>query len=59
MFDLRFTRNLAATTVVVTLLSIGLAEVHHRPETAAKQQSFLRLERAMKIGLVVKAQQFR
>ncbi|MBE9127813.1 MULTISPECIES: hypothetical protein [unclassified Coleofasciculus] len=57
MFNLTFTRNLAATTVILTLVSLGLAEVHNHPETTPKQQRFQQIESGMKMVVVVKTQQ--
>ncbi len=59
MLDLTFTRNLAATAIILTLTSVSLAEVYRNPETSAKQQTVSRLQGAMKMGVVIKAQQLR
>lgn len=56
-YKLLFTRNLIVTVMLVTLGSIGLNEVYNLPETAAKQQRFLPIESAVKMGIVVKSLQ--
>ncbi len=59
MFNLTFTRNLVATTLVLTLLSLGLAEIHDHPETTAKDNRFQPIGDGMKVVAVMKAQQLR
>lgn len=56
-YNLLFTRNLIVTLILVTLGSIGLNEVYHLSETATKQQRFLPIESAIKMGVVVKTLQ--
>ncbi|HEY9599126.1 MAG TPA: hypothetical protein V6D33_15780 [Cyanophyceae cyanobacterium] len=55
--NLVFTRNLIVTVLLATSGSIGLNEVYHSPETAAKQQRFFPIESAVKMGVVVKTLQ--
>ncbi|HEY9650006.1 MAG TPA: hypothetical protein V6C95_05035 [Coleofasciculaceae cyanobacterium] len=52
--NLVFTRNLIVTVMLVTVGTIGLNNAYHSPETVAKQQRFLPIERAVKMGVVVK-----
>ena len=59
MFDLTFTRNLSATLIVVTMLSLSLSTVRHHPQTMTKQKQFTPIENAMRMGLVIKGQQLR
>lgn len=59
MFDFNFVRNLAATVIAVTLLSLVLAEVHAQPERVAKQKRVLVLEQAVKMGIVIKGRELR
>ena len=59
MFNLKFTCNLTATIIFMTLLTLGLAEVHAHPERAAKQKKFSPIEQGVKIGIVIKGLKLR
>ena len=59
MFNLSFTRNLIGTTLILTLLSLGLAEIHDHPETTAKAKRFQPIGDGMKVVAVMKAEQLR
>jgi hypothetical protein len=54
MFNLKFTCNLSATVIFVSLLTLGLAEVHAHPERVAKQKRFSPIGQGIKIGIVIK-----
>ena len=59
MFNLKFICNLSATIIFVTLLTLGLAEVHAQPERVAKQKQFSPIEQGIKIGIVIKGLKLR
>jgi hypothetical protein len=58
MFNWKFTCNLSATTLVLTVVSLALAHVHDLPETTTKEQRYVPIESGMKLIGVVRAQQF-
>ncbi|HBB35544.1 MAG TPA: hypothetical protein DDZ80_22025 [Cyanobacteria bacterium UBA8803] len=59
MFNSTVARNLLVTTLLLTMVSLGLAEVHENQATPAQQYRFDQIERGIKMVGVAKAQQLR
>jgi len=59
MFNVKFTRNLTATALVLALLSLSLTSMQESSARSVKQERFAQIESGIKLVGVVRAKQWR
>ncbi|MFP4099596.1 hypothetical protein [Coleofasciculus sp.] len=59
MFNIRFTCNLTATALVLTLLSFSLTSVQESSARSVKQERFAQIESGIKLVGVFRVQKWR